>query len=154
MSAQEPAPLDRARMLMMAALDGECDAAERDELQRYLEQDPALAAEWRRLRRVKEVTTSMAVRQPADEVWDQYRVRTAHRVERSIAWVLVVVGSAVLGAYGLWHWMENVLRSDEPWFIKGAIIALVVGGLVLLASVIRERWWLSRRDPYSREAIR
>ena len=154
MSAHEPAPLDRARMLMMAALDEECDAVEREELERYLQQDPALAAEWRRLRRVKEVTTSMAVRQPADEVWDRYRVTTAHRVERSIAWVLVVFGSAVLGAYGLWHWLENVLRSDEPWFIKAAIIALVVGGLVLLASVIRERWWLSRRDPYSREVIR
>jgi anti-sigma factor RsiW len=154
MSAPETPPLDRARMLMMAALDGECDAAEREELERYLDEDAALAADWRRLRRVKEVTTNMAVRQPPDEVWDQYKVATGHRVERAVAWILVLFGALVLGGWGLWHWLEDLLTSDAPVLIKAAVVALVVGGLVLLASVIRERWWLSRRDPYSREVIR
>jgi anti-sigma factor RsiW len=153
-SALEPSVLDRARMLMMAALDGEGERADREELQRYLHESPELAAEWQRLRRVKEVTTSMTVRQPPDEVWDRYRVSRVHRIERSVAWILLTAGAAVLGGWGLWHWLGDVLGSDLPWMIKTAIVGVTVGGLLLLASVIRERWILSRRDPYSREVIR
>ena len=154
MTADDVPPLDRARMLMMAALDDECDAGEQQELQRYLDESPTLAAEWQRLRRVKEVTMSMAVRQPPEEVWDRYRKTTPHRIERRVAWILLIFGAAILGGWGLWHWLGTVLRSDAPWIIKAAILAAVAGGLMLLASIIRERWWLSGRDPYSREVSR
>jgi anti-sigma factor RsiW len=146
--------LDRVHALMMAALDDECSSAEREELEVCLSENPALAAEWQRLRRLKEVTTTMAVRQPPEEVWDRFRMTAPHRVERSIAWVLVLFGAGVLGAWGLWHWLGAVMGSDAPPLIKAAIVAVVSGGALLLASVVRERWVLSRRDPYSKEVTR
>jgi anti-sigma factor RsiW len=146
--------LDRVHALMMAALDGECSDEERRELDADIEQNPELAAEWQRLRRLKEVTTTMAVRQPPEEVWDRFRTTALHRVERRVAWVLLLFGAAVLGGWGLWHWLRGVLAADAPVVIKAAIIALVLGGGLLLASVIRERWVLRRHDPYSREVTR
>ena len=149
-----PLDLDRIHALMMAALDGDSTPEERAALEAALGRHPELAAEYRRLQRVKEVTSTMAVRQPPEEVWDRYRVTAMHRVERSVAWLLLASGLAVLGAWGLWHWLDAVMSSDVPIVIKGAIVAVVIGGLLLLASIGRERWRLSRRDPYSKEVIR
>jgi hypothetical protein len=96
----------------------------------------------------------MGIRQPSEEVWDRYRATAMHRVERSVAWLLLVSGLAVLGGWGLWHWLSAVMGSDAPMVIKAAIVAVVIGGLLLLGSVARERWALSRRDSYSREVTR
>jgi anti-sigma factor RsiW len=153
-SENERIDLDRVHALMMAALDDECSSDERRELEASIEQNAALAAEWARLRRVKEVTTTVALYKPPEEVWDRYRVTLSHRVERSVAWILLLFGAAVLGGWGLWHWLGSVIRSDAPIIIKAAIVAVVAGGVLLLGSVVRERWFLHRRDPYSREVIR
>ena len=106
------------------------------------------------MRRLKEVTTTMAVRTPPEEVWDRFRVSTLHRLERTIGWLLVLFGGAVLGGMSLWLWLESFLASDVPLIVKVAMISLIAGALILLASVIRERLFLHRRDPYSREIVR
>jgi anti-sigma factor RsiW len=59
-SANEP-DLDRARALMMAALDNESSDDERRELATHIDGRPDLRAEWNRLKRVKEVTMSIDV---------------------------------------------------------------------------------------------
>ena len=41
-----------------------------------------------------------------------------------------------------------------PAVVKVGVVALLVGGLVLIVSVVRARFFLHRRDPYSREVIR
>jgi anti-sigma factor RsiW len=150
----EPPDLDRAHALMMAALDDECSAAERRELESILEAHAELAGEWLRLRRLKEVTTTMAVRQPPEEVWDRYRAGALHRAERTVAWTLVLFGAAVLTGWGVWHWIQALIGSEAPLVVKVAMVSLATGGILLLGSVIRERWHLHRRDPYSREVIR
>lgn len=154
MSGDEAPELDRVHALMMAALDGECSPEERSELEAYAGRHVEIAAEWARLQRLKEVTTTMAVRTPPEEVWDRFRVSTLHRVERTVGWLLVLFGGAVLAGMGLWLWLEEFLDSDMPLIVKAAVISLIVGALILLASVIRERLFLHRRDPYSREVIR
>jgi anti-sigma factor RsiW len=149
------ADLDRAHVLMMAALDGECSPAERQELDGLLTRHAELAAEWERLRRVREVMADMSLRRPPEEVWDRFRISVLHRAERSLAWLLITAGAAVLGAWALWEWLGRVLSdADLPRPIRLAIVAIAAGAVILLVSVIRERWFLHRRDPYSREVIR
>jgi anti-sigma factor RsiW len=154
MSAQDTPDLDRVQALMMAALDGEISPEERRELDALLARQPDIAAEWARLGRLKEVMTTMGVRIPPEEVWDRFRVTTMHRVERTAGWLLVLFGAAVLGGTALWLWLEAFLASDVPILVKAAVVSLGVGALILLISVIRERWILYRRDPYSREIVR
>ncbi len=154
MSGDDRLDLDRVHALMMGALDEESTPAERAALDEALERFPELAAEYERLRRVKEVTTAMRVRQPPEEIWDRFRVSPVHRIERSVAWTLLLAGLAVLAAWWLWHAIPAFLGSDMPLLLKSAIAASCIGGVMLLASVIRERWVLWRRDPYSKEVIR
>ncbi len=141
---------ERVRRLMMAALDDELDAAdEREELEDHLGSDAALRAEWNRLRRLKEVMVEMRVRQPPREVWDTYWTGVYRRMERGLAWILISIGAAVLLGYGIWQAIESVLRDAAiPLVVKGGILALIVGALILLISVVRERVIIGRTDPY------
>lgn len=154
MSPADDLDLDRAHLLMMAALDDECTDAERDELKALLAAQPALQTEWSRLQRVKEVTMTMDIAGPPEEVWDHYRRSVVHRAERGIAWVLIAVGGAILAAWALWHWLESWLAADVPIVVKIASGVLMTGLALLLVSVLRERWVLHRRDPYSKEVLR
>lgn len=154
MKPEDTLDLDRAHALMMAVLDGECTDLDRRELESHLARRPELNDEWNRLRRVKEVTVTMGIAQPPEEVWDRYRRSVLHRTERGIAWTLIAVGGAVLASIALWRWLEGWLASDLPPLVKFASGALMVGGALLLVSVCRERWTLSRRDPYSKGVLR
>lgn len=146
--------LDRAHELMMAVLDGECSDAERQEFEELIARRPDVAADWKRMQRVKEVTTTMGIARPTEEMWDRYRRTPLHRMERGIAWTLIASGAGILAATSLWLWLESMLASDLPLFVKIAIGAVMVGGALLLVSVLRERWSLSKHDPYSREVER
>jgi anti-sigma factor RsiW len=134
---------------MMAALDDELAAGERDELDALLAADDELRAEWRRLSRAREVTESMRLRKPPEEVWDVYWEGVFNRLERSVAWTLISLGAIVVLGWGVWRAAEALLHDTSmPPLIKLALVALAVGGLILGVSVVRERWLLGRRDPY------
>ena len=146
---------DRARALMMAALDGEISPADREELDLLIARTPEIESEWRRMRRVKEVTSGMALQNPPEEVWDRYWVSVYRRTERGIAWALVSAGVVVLAAYGLWHAAESLLADTGlPGYVKVAIVGVAIGTAILIVSVVREKLFTSRRDPYEREILR
>ena len=75
--------------------------------------------------------------------WLMQRAQTAR------SWVVLSIGAIVLLAYGAWHATQAFLAdADVPGFVKVAVFAVAVGGLVLLVSVAREKLFTSKRDPY------
>jgi len=133
----------------MAALDGELDDAEREDLDRRMAEDPELREEWDRMSAVKEATGRLRLRTPPDEVWDDYWQSVYNRAERGFAWIVVSVSAAVLLGWGAWRALEALLADrDVPIVLKVAVFGVVLGGIVLLVSVVREKWFTGRRDPY------
>jgi ferric-dicitrate binding protein FerR (iron transport regulator) len=147
--AQLNGEADRTHQLMMRALDGELGEADQAELQRLLRAEPSLQVEWNRLNRLKEVTSTMALRSPPEEVWETYWTSVYHRFERGVGWVLLSLGVIVSLSYGLWQFAKQLMADATiPPFVKGAILAVIVGGVILFVSVIREKWFVYRSDPY------
>ena len=141
--------LGRASRLMMAALDGELAGNERREWEALLRQNSELREEWERMSRLKEVTDTMELNSPPDEVWDKYQTGVFQRLERGIGWILLSVGATVLLTWGAWEWVQTLIADDEvPGFVRWAILALVAGLMVLLVSVVRERLFVHKREPY------
>lgn len=139
----------RARHLMMARLDGELSAGERDELDALLAQDAHLRAEWKQLLELKEVTGAMAYHEPSAETWDNYWVSIYNRLERGAGWVLVSLGVTVLVAYGTWQAIVSLLAdTDVPAFVKLGIFAAALGAIILLVSVLREKLFTRRGERY------
>jgi len=134
---------------MMAALDDELSGEERQEWEALLAGNDELRREWNRLNRVKEVTDTMAYRKPPEEVWERYWGSVYNQAERGTAWMLVSVGALVLIGYGLWEFVHELFAdTSAPPFIKYAVFSLMLGGAILLFSVIREKLFTRGRDPY------
>lgn len=142
-------PDERARRLIMASVDGELASGERAELERLLDERPNLRAEWARLQRVKEVTDAMALRPAPEEVWSDYWASVYSRLERGIGWILFSLGAIVLLSYGAWTGVRQLIADTTvPWFVKASLLALTVGVVVLLVSVVREKVFVGRRQRY------
>jgi ferric-dicitrate binding protein FerR (iron transport regulator) len=140
---------------MMAALDAEISAAERDELEAALASHPDLSAEWRRFVRLKEVTGTMAAEEPPREIWDGYWQSTYRRSERALAWILVSAGATILVAFGVWHAVQVLLGDTSiPVLVRLGLAALGAGLAILAVSVLREKMFTARRDPYQKEIVR
>jgi ferric-dicitrate binding protein FerR (iron transport regulator) len=141
--------IGRLTELLMRALDDELAPGEREEFERVLVDNPELAAEWKRLSRLKEVTTNMNLRNPPEEMWAGYWTSVYSRFERGLAWVLVSIGAIVVGSWGAWQFVQDLMAdADLPMFVKWSILALLVGLVMLLVSVLRHRLFVSRSDPY------
>jgi hypothetical protein len=133
----------------MASIDGELAGGERGELERLLDEHPALRAEWARFQRVKEVTETMALRPAPEEVWSDYWASVYSRFERGIGWILFSLGAIVLLSYGAWAAVKELIAdATMPWFVKASLLALTVGTAVLLVSVVREKVFVGRRQRY------
>lgn len=142
-------PDEWARRLMMGALDGELSSSDETELKRLLEGDPGLEAEWRQLKRLKEVTNTMSLRQPSQEVWEGYWMGVYRRFERGVAWILVSLGAVVLLSWGAWEGLQDLWKDQElPMLVKVGSLALSIGFVVLLVSVVREKFVVRQHDPY------
>lgn len=149
MTDREAGRDERVGRLLMGGLDGELSPDEREELERLLRDDPAVRDEWERLLRLREVTATMTLQRPPDEVWDRYWTGVYRRIERGVGWVLVSIGAVVLVSFGLWEAVRGLLRDTGlPVVVKGAVLALLVGTVVLAVSVAREKLVLGRSDPY------
>ncbi len=141
--------LDRGRQLLTAALDDELDPGERRELERRLEDDPTLRREWEAMKRLKEVTGRMHLEEPPEEVWDGYWTGVYRRLERGIGWILVSIGAVLVLAYGLFEVADDLLSDPTvPGFVKVGAVILALGLVVLLVSVVREKLFVWKRDPY------
>ncbi|MFZ1729529.1 MAG: hypothetical protein WBQ23_06015 [Bacteroidota bacterium] len=144
---------DRFRMLMMKALDGELAGSEHSEYENFL-RNKDCAEEWAQFRKVKEATMSLKFASPAPEVWDTYWTSVYNRLERGLAWLLLSLGAVTIFAWGSLLAAEALwAESEVPILMKIAIFSVAGGILLLLFSVIRERWFTSRHDKYN-EVIR
>ncbi len=71
------------------------------------------------------------------------------RLERSIGWILASVGAIVVVSYGVWTAIsEMIADATVPWYIKAGVLALVVGAVILFVSVVREKLFVRKTDPY------
>ncbi|MSR36963.1 MAG: hypothetical protein EXR95_10060 [Gemmatimonadetes bacterium] len=127
---------------LMRYLDGEMPLQERSalelelgrstELQRELAIYQAMQSDFREL--------SFAPIPPSKSVWGQVN----RRVTRPLGWIFLVGGAALWIGFGAYVF---AVSSVNPWE-RLAVAAIVIGLLLLLASVIVDRYreWLA--DPY------
>jgi len=132
-----------------AYLDDELEPVERTAFEEQLGRDRRLREEVEEMRSMKSLVSGMRLRELPDGAYDHYRERTYNRLERRVGWILLSVGAMVLVGYGLYELVVFLVSDGElAWWIRAAIGAACVGLAILLISVVRERIFVWKRDPY------
>jgi hypothetical protein len=134
----EPTPSDD----LMRYLDGELGPEERARVEAALERSTELQRELAIFRALKTDFQELSFHPGSHRrsVWDDVNVR----VTRPLGWVFLTVGAAIWMAYGVYVFATT---PADPWE-KLATGAVAIGILMLLASVIVERYREAATDPY------
>ena len=145
---------DRFHILMMGEIDEELSPYEKAEFEKLLISNEEFKKEFDQYKKLKEVTTEMRFSSPPIEMWDGYWLNIYNRLERGIGWLLFSIGSIILLTFGGFKLVEALLMdSNISWIFKAGVLFIMGGLAVLLVSVIRERWFTFKRDPY-KEIVR
>ena len=148
-SNMSPPGDERVRHLMMAEVDEEISGEGRRELELALEENPDLREELETFHRLKEVTDTMTPLKPPEETWDTYWEDVYRRLERGIGWVLVSLGTVTAGTWALWNAVSELIRDTTmPGYVRWGLLALIAGFVILFVSVVRERLFTRKDDPY------
>lgn len=139
--------------LISAYVDGELNPEDVARLEAHLALEDAASAATRteieQLRRLKQVTGAMRLKEPAPEAWEVFWKGVFNRAERSLGWILLIAGVVILAAWGVTQLVTVLWSTDQlPIWIKGAIYATAAGVFVLLVSAVRERVYRRTRSRY------
>jgi hypothetical protein len=130
-------------------LDSDITAEEKSELENLLASDSELKKEFNEQVRIKGVLTKMKLKNPSVEIWDSYWQGVYNKLERGLAWILVSLGAIILISFGTYEAVSEMLQdTSTPAAVKIGVTTLLVGGLILLFSVIREKLFTYKRDKY------
>jgi hypothetical protein len=140
---------ERFQNLLMTAVDDELVPEEKAEFERFVNSFPECKKEWQEYQKLKEVTKSMRLKSPKSEVWDNYWLNVYNRFERGIAWIIISIGCVILMTYGGFKAVESILADSQiAGIAKVGILLAIAGFVILFVSVIREKFFTHKSDPY------
>ncbi|HOX25553.1 MAG TPA: hypothetical protein PLL30_11720 [Candidatus Krumholzibacteria bacterium] len=148
MTARRPFAPETDGPLLSAYVDGELDDEQRELVEHWLDDDARVREEIGRLVRLKAFTDHLRLREPPREAWDDFRRRVVNRRERSLGWTLLLFGGLVIGGYALLRLALVLITAAIPLVVRLGVVLGGIGLLVLLVSVVRERWFVRKRDRY------
>ncbi|MBM4176167.1 MAG: hypothetical protein FJ213_08340 [Ignavibacteria bacterium] len=140
---------NRLEELIVREVDGITNEDEKNELKNLLEKYPEFEKELLEQKKLKEVSSTMKIKNPSPEVFDSYWVRVYNRIERGIGWIIFSIGAVILITYGLFKFVEALINDSQlELIVKVGIIAILAGLVILLVSVIREKFTIRKSDKY------
>ncbi len=149
MNSSGPFDSRKEAHLLSAYVDGELDSQNVARVEAHLAEDQASRLEVDRLRRFNQVTGSLRLKEAPPEAWESFWDSFRNRSERSLGWILLTIGVAIIGFWTLYNLLLTLVGTDSlPLYVKGGIFAAAAGILVLLFSVVRERIHKRSRTRY------
>jgi anti-sigma factor RsiW len=133
------------RPLLMGLLDGELDAPTAAEVNRHLIHCAACREEYESLRTSCQALERASFREPSDEALAALWRSPYSRAARMASWALALGGWLALVVFGLVAFLRDGKVDLWP---KLAVAAMIIGGISLLAQVVRERMHTYQSDPY------
>jgi len=143
------------RPWISAYVDDELAGEDRKRLEAHLGECASCRRELEELIQFKESLAMVQFNEPTDAQLDRYWSGVYNRLERGVGWILFSLGAILLLCWGAFLVLEDLLTDgDVPLAMKAGVVLLVVGVVVLLVSIARERLSMRKQDKYSQEVDR
>jgi anti-sigma factor RsiW len=138
-------PCEPFKGLLVGLLDGELTPDETRQVNDHLTRCAACRAEYEQLRETTGKLAAISFQEPTDAVLAQVWKSPFSRLARNTSLFMILGGYAVLIGYGLF---EILTSGTKELPAKLGLAAIVLGFLILLAQLIRERVRTYKTDPY------
>lgn len=134
--------------LISAYLDDELSPEERREFEERLARGEIPARELEEMRAMRNLTTGARPESFPDETWDRYWDRTFPRMERGVGWIFLSLGAVMLLSIGAYHFLVSLFDDSSSLWVRLATAMVAAGLSLLFVSVLRERLFVWKHDPY------
>lgn len=141
---------EKYKILMMGLMDNELTPEEMSEVHAHLTRCQSCRDEYESLIETSSKINLISYIEPQDEIYAKLWKSPYSRLTRFTGWFLFIGGWTVLLLFGL---IELLRNTNEPLLPRLATVAFIIGFVVLLLSVLRERFKKTKIDPY-KEVIR
>ncbi len=126
--------------ILSAYVDGELSASETTDVEARLAANEHARQVVAQLRQLKDLTAGMRIKQPPAEEWEVFWTHHYNVVERSLGWLLLVLGGVVVLGWATLSILRMIWSSTNlPVGVRWGALGAVAGVVVLLVSVVRER---------------
>ena len=140
---------DEIRILLSALVDNDLFPEEKKMVAEHLVDCAECRKEYSRLMKLKEVTEDMKYFDLPDRLRAGYWHGIYNRIERGAGWIFLSIGVIILLAIGAWELLQNFyLNPTVPIILRVGLAALLLGLIILLVSLIRERLFSRTHDRY------
>ena len=94
----------------------------------------------------------MELKKPPKDVWRLYWASVYNRLERRIGWILLSIGAMIILFFGGYKMVEGIIQDPStPLLLKAGILIFLGGIVVLLVSLIREQFFVRKRERYKED---
>jgi anti-sigma factor RsiW len=136
---------EKYRPMLVGLTDNELTPEEINDVNKHLNRCKQCRKEFDEMKEMSENLGLPSFKEPEDEVLEQLWKSPYSRFARNAGIVMVIGGYLALIGYALYEFM---IDNREEMFPKVAIAALIIGFLIMLGSVIRERIKTYKTDAY------
>lgn len=135
--------------LISSYFNGELNKKQRKLAEEHLKICSECREEFEGMNKFEEVMNKMELKKPSKEVWEHYWTSVYNRLERRIGWILLSIGAMIIIFFGGYKAIEGIIQDPStPLLLKVGILITLGGVVVLLVSIIRERFFVRKRERY------
>ena len=147
---REKMTCDEIALKIMALVDDELSEQEKKSVLDHIAVCDRCAAEYASLKKLKNVTGEMKMKKLPEFYWDEYWGNVYNRFERGFSWILISIGVIIVLGFLVWDILGQLIADPvmNP-LLKGGIYLLILGVVVLLVSIIREKLMVRKVDKYN-----
>jgi hypothetical protein len=140
---------EEIKVLLSALVDNELTPEQKRMVTDHLVSCVDCREEYSRLVKLKEATDKMTYLDLPDRLWTGYWQGIYNRIERGLGWIFISLGAIFLLTFFVWELLnEFFLDSHVPIILKIGLGAFLLGIIVLMISILRERLFSRAHDRY------
>ena len=140
---------ERFIILLEKYFENKLNDLDSQEFETLINSNAGLKHEFEEQKMIKEVLKKMSFKNPSKEKWDGYWLGIYNRIERGIAWIAISIGAVIFFGYASIEAVNSFINDTQtPPIVKVGITILFFGALVLIFSLLREKFFTSKHDKY------
>lgn len=134
---------------IMALLDEELNEDQIGDVKKHLETCDKCSDDYSSIKKVKEVTGKMKFKKLPEFYWDDYWKHIYNRIERGLSWLFLSLGAIIILSFAGWEFLDKLIADQEVHpLLKWGIFVFLIGIIILLISILREKIMVKRVDKY------
>lgn len=146
--------MNREEELKNKYFDDTLSKEEKKELKELTLKNAEIGKELKDMDKLREVIDMLEPVNPERD-WEEYWDSLYNKLERGAGWVIFSIGAILTLTFFGFQFIKELIRDPQiALYAKIGFIALLLGFIILLVSVVRERITLSKTDKYSKEVKR